>query len=472
MPNRNIKTFTGTSVDVLNVIRNQSSTDYKNFIPIATPDAECIRAIGNVLMQYTDLRNEFLKNLVNRICKVVITSKSYTNPWNVFKKGMLEFGETIEEIFVGLARGKSFDPTDRERPLFDRAIPDVRAAYHVRNYDVVYDVDVDETRMREAFLNVTGVDNLIRYIIESLYIAMEYDEFNTMKYCIGYVILNNLLYTKRIALVTDERTTKDALIAIKTISRDMTYMKGTYCISGVDTAHTPIDNQYFIIPSLFESAMDVDVLAAAFNMDKAEYLAHRVNVDSFGEIDFKRLDMLLGSDPTYRHFTEDEISYLNKIQGILLDGDFLQIYDNLIMANTFENPAVRSVKHFLHVIKTFGISPFCNACVFVTDEISPTIRGITISPISAVMTRGSEMTFNASVDGDYGISHAVRWGFVENVSPSTTISNGIVRIPEDETNETITIRVESVADPNVYATATITVIDFDGVYNGEVEINE
>ena len=34
------------------------------------------------------------------IGRVLITSKLYSNPWAVFKKGLLEYGETIEEIFA------------------------------------------------------------------------------------------------------------------------------------------------------------------------------------------------------------------------------------------------------------------------------------------------------------------------------------------------------------------------------------
>ena len=40
IPKKTILTRTNTSVNVLNVIRNNASVDYRNYIPIATPDAE------------------------------------------------------------------------------------------------------------------------------------------------------------------------------------------------------------------------------------------------------------------------------------------------------------------------------------------------------------------------------------------------------------------------------------------------
>lgn len=84
-----IKTLTNTSVDVLNVIRENATQNYKDYVPEATPDADSIRAIGAIIMDYPALQNEFLSALVNRIGRVMITSKMYDNPWRMFKKGML-----------------------------------------------------------------------------------------------------------------------------------------------------------------------------------------------------------------------------------------------------------------------------------------------------------------------------------------------------------------------------------------------
>lgn len=52
------------------------------------------------MMTYEATQNEFLSALVNRIGRVIITSKSYTNPLRVFKKGILEYGETIEKFLL------------------------------------------------------------------------------------------------------------------------------------------------------------------------------------------------------------------------------------------------------------------------------------------------------------------------------------------------------------------------------------
>ena len=52
-----IKTLTNSSVDILNVIRNNATNDYKNYVPKATPDADSIREIGAIIMDYPELQN-------------------------------------------------------------------------------------------------------------------------------------------------------------------------------------------------------------------------------------------------------------------------------------------------------------------------------------------------------------------------------------------------------------------------------
>lgn len=69
------QTLNASSVDILNAIRNSASTNYRDFVPKASNTAESIRRIGEIVMQYTPLQNEFLNALVNRIARVIITSK-------------------------------------------------------------------------------------------------------------------------------------------------------------------------------------------------------------------------------------------------------------------------------------------------------------------------------------------------------------------------------------------------------------
>ena len=88
MPTRpTVVNLNATSVDILNAIRNNASANYRDYIPEADASLESVRQIGTILMNYPLLQNEFLNALVNRIGRVIVTSKMYDNPWNVFKRG-------------------------------------------------------------------------------------------------------------------------------------------------------------------------------------------------------------------------------------------------------------------------------------------------------------------------------------------------------------------------------------------------
>ena len=184
-----IKTLTNSSIDVLNAIRNSATVNYQNYVPIATSDPDNIREIGAIIMDMPQLQNEFLSALVNRIGRVILTSKMYSNPWEMFKKGMLEYGETIEEIFVNIAKPFQYDPEVAESEVYKREIPDVRSAFHVMNYQKFYKATIQQEQLRQAFLSADGISQLIAGIVDQMYTAANYDEFITMKYLLAKKIL-------------------------------------------------------------------------------------------------------------------------------------------------------------------------------------------------------------------------------------------------------------------------------------------
>ena len=60
-----VKTLTNSSVDILNVIRENASQNYRDYVPKATPDADSVRQIGAIIMDFPALQNEFLLSLIH-----------------------------------------------------------------------------------------------------------------------------------------------------------------------------------------------------------------------------------------------------------------------------------------------------------------------------------------------------------------------------------------------------------------------
>ena len=314
-----IKTLTNSSVDILNAIRNNASTNYKDYVPQATADSDSIREIGAVIMDYPALQNEFLSALVNRIGRVILTSKSYDNPWAMFKKGMLEFGESIEEVFVNIAKPFQFDPQVAESNVFKREIPDVRSAFHIMNYQKYYKATISNDQLRQAFLSIDGITDLIAKIVDAMYTGANYDEFQTMKYMLAKHILNGLMNPVTIPAINTANM-NSIVSTIKGVSNKFTFLNSKNNLAGVMN-HTPKQEQYLLVNSQFDATMNVEVLASAFNMDKAEFDGHHVLVDSFGDLDIERLNILFADDPTYTEIGQAELEALDAIPCVLVDSD-------------------------------------------------------------------------------------------------------------------------------------------------------
>lgn len=471
------RTLTKGAVDILNAIRNNASDNYKGYVPESDGSLDSLREIGNIIMNYPTLQNEFLSALVNRIGLTLITSKMFNNPWSVFKRGTLEFGETIEEIFVNIIKAHEYDTETAESKVFKREIPDVRAAFHVLNYKKFYKQTIQSEQLRQAFLSWRGITDLITKIVEAMYSSAAYDEFMTMKYLLALNILNGRLTTTDVAEVTAANA-KSIVSTIKAVSNKLTFMTDKYNIAGVQT-YTNKTDQYLIVNSLFDSIMDVEVLASAFNMDKAEFMGRRILVDGFGDLDIDRLDALFGAEESYHHFTSAELEALNAVPAVLIDREWFMIFDNIYRFTEQYNGEGLYWNYWYHVWKTFSISPFANATVLVPQTSGSSSVGVTsvsVSPQTASIVGGASIPFTVTVVTTGFAPKTVDWSMTfnngtgelgewtpEQKSIFTLSDFGVLQADFEKagtygypTGGTITITATSTFDNTVTRSATIT----------------
>lgn len=446
----NVQTLNASSVDILNVIRANASTNYREFIPEATKDAESVKAIGSILMEYPLLQNEFLSALVNRIGRVLITSKMYDNPWSVFKKGMLEFGETIEEVFVNIAKPFQFDPETAENTVFKREIPDVRAAFHIMNYQKFYKATVSNDQLRQAFLSWDGITDLVARIVDSMYTGANYDEFQTMKYMLAINILNGRLYPVTIANV-EESNMKKIISKIKGVSNSLEFMSDKYNLAGVQNV-TKKGNQHLIINAEFDAVMDVEVLASAFNMSKAEFMGNRHLVDSFGSLDKTRLAILFKDDPNYIELTDEQLEALDAIPAVLVDENYFMVLDNFTNFTEQFNGEGLYWNYWYHVWKTFSVSPFANNAMFISGE--PSIDSVAVAPTEATVPVGGTIKLIATVATENFAPQTVTWSS-NNANVEVDI-DGTVKVKTGATG-TAKITATSTFDSGKSGEATITI---------------
>ena len=378
----------------------------------------------------------------------------------MLKKGYLEFGESIEEIFVDLARPFQFDPAVAEKEIFKREMPNVRSAFHIMNYRKFYKTTVHQKDLKLAFLSWEGVNELITKIIEELYTSANYDEFLVMKYMLFRAILDGKLYATNIADGTTDKFVKnhDFASILRGTSNKLEFMKRNYNIAGVAT-YTKKEDQYIFMDADTEGQFDVLVLASAFNMDKATYMGHRVLVDDWSEIDTERLDEIFEFDPTYVPFTGAELAVLDKVKAVVIDKNFFQIYDHTDEFTEQYNGEGLYWNYWYHVWKTFSVSPFANALVFVDDDKTIAVTSVVVNPSAVTVSKGQSVQLNATVTTNGFAPKTVIWSIDDAARQAgVTISqSGEVTIPEEADIQTITVTATSKYTDTVTGTSTVTV---------------
>jgi hypothetical protein len=226
-----------------------------------------------------------------------------------------------------------------------------------------------------------------------------------MKYMIAKHILQGQMTPVTVDAVATENMTS-IVKSIKGVSNDLEFMKTTYNLAGVPTM-TMKDSQYLIMSAEFDAAVNVDVLAAAFNMDKAEFAGHSVMVDSFGTLDMPRLKKLFANDPTFVEYSDDQLAALDAIPAVLVDIDWFMIFDNMMNFSDIYNPQGLYWNYFLHQWKTFSVSPFANAAMFIPS--TPAVTSVKISPTTVTTAAGQTVQLAVTVETENFAPQTVNW---------------------------------------------------------------
>lgn len=444
--------MSATTPDILNTIRANSSAFYQSMVPMVTNETDNPKEIGAIIMNYTSLQNEFLTGLVNRISRTILLSRLYENPWSVFKKGLLDMGETVEEIFTNICAAQTFDPSAAETNVFKRVIPDVRTAFHYLDYQKFYKQTISDEQLRQAFLTWDGVTNLIASIVTAMYTAANYDEFLVMKYILAKNAVNGNMYTVTIPTPTTDNA-KSIIATARSYSNKLMFMSTSYNPAGVSTT-TPRENQYVIVNTDFDGIMNVEVLASAFNMSNAEFLGHQILVDGFGNLDIERLNALIGDTPGYQEIGSTDLTALNNIPAMLVDENFFMIFDNLAKFTEIYNSEGLYWNYSFHTWKTFGVSPFANAVIF--NPVAAAVTNVTVSPASLTVAKGQTAQFTANVTATGFAPQSVTWS-VNGAADGTTISpSGLLTVDPAETQTPLTVTATSTYTPTKSGTATVT----------------
>ena len=460
---KNVKMNTDAkNADYLNAIRSSASTYYQENVPIATYDAASVRDVGRIVLNSTTLTNEFYSALVNQFAFIFGSSKMFYNKWVDFKKGLIGLGELVEEFFVQIALPNNYNPDIAATEIFKRVIADVQTAIYRINVKTFYKTTINRPLLEMAFTTEGGMADLIGKVFTSMAAACEVDQMNAIKYLLARKILDGKIKTEPIAEVSGADTEANAKAAARQMKADFEnffFPRTDYNEAGVMNWVNDKDDVSFMLTTSFGAAYDIEVLAAAFNLDYANFMGRVKRIDSLTNIDFTRLNAFFDLPEPIAEFEEDEIAILNQVAAITFDNGLIQWYDRLYEWHEEPNGQSMEWQNWLHYWALIASSPFANAVAYVqsTDHTLGEVTAVT-SPYngkSISLPVGSSLPLTWEVEGTGIYSKAVNFTSSGIVDGSFSVSpDGVLTINKAKT--ATTVNIVSAQDNSKKATVTIT----------------
>lgn len=277
-------------------------------------------------------KNEFLGSLVNKIGRQEYSSKAYLNPLAKFKKGFIDNANEIEEIYVARVQGLSQD-LDGTTTL-KRVKPDVKTLYHNQEYGKCYTATITDKQVRQAFTSKDGIKRIADEILSQQHTGVEYDEYVAMKKAINDFAAAVPETAKRtITEVTNQTTAKDFVKKIKKDVGKMQFRSTNYCQYE---QHSKAEDLVLFIHIDYQAEIDVELLATAFNIDKAELNTRVVYVDGFAN---------------------------TKLRAVLLDVGAIKVFDTLYNNEQQRNAQGMFTNYHLNVEKIVSYSTLYNGAI-------------------------------------------------------------------------------------------------------------
>lgn len=335
---------TPSNEKIINDFRHRGGNEYEQSIP--DPVKAGVAQSAFKLMSFVPVRNEFANHLVNRIGMDFVHFMAWRNKLAKFKRENMVYGDTIEEINVGLPEGSGYDPEAEalEKEIFGRVTPHVRTAFHHINRTQKYKITIQEPMLRRAFTQENGLGNLVASLMQAQITADERDEFLTMTnlfrewYRLGGFFRVNVPDVSNVD--SESREAKTLLRRLREYAAVLQYPETDYNPSRMPVAVDPSDLELFITPEA-KAAIDVEALAAAFNVSYAEFDSRTTTIPA-------------------------KYMPIPGVQAILTTRQWFVVADTLYQTALAENPAGLYQNYWLHHHSIISASPFQPAILFYT----------------------------------------------------------------------------------------------------------
>lgn len=360
-------------VTSLNAIREISSEIYHRYVPIIDSTTD-IGKFAEPILSVPEVYNEFCNALVNRIVYTQFEIKSFRNPFVVLEGDRIPLGYAGQEIYVNPAKGRQYNANDFAG-LLVKYEADVKVQYQAINSDLQYPVTFSRQQLKKAFTSWGDLEGFIDGLSNSLYNGAYIDEFKNTKNIIAGAYKDNKAVIQTVSAVSDEATAKAFVEKARELYLNFQLPSSDYNAWAkcggegrpVVTWTNPEDI-VMIVRNSVRAKLDVNVLAEAFNMDKATLLGNILTVDNFDVYDDEGTKIYDGS----------------AIVGMIADKSWFRIKRQDMFMDSFYNANNRSIQYYLNLIKIYNFSLFANGVIFATSQPTVAIQSMKFAEGTAV----------------------------------------------------------------------------------------
>lgn len=351
-----------------------------DYIKDVLPDGALTRLdeVWKNINKYEATRNAFHNALVNLISRTVAeTDNGFENPLGKFEGDLLPYGSTIETIYADVVEAQEFG---KDCDQFGKYDQDIKVLFHSEDFQLKYPLTIESRELNKAFLSESGLSELVNAKVQSLYNSKEFTNYDNEKY----------LFTRDIAGVqvnvyADNAQDKAANLAKGIKKASATFEQPSRAYNQMGAKRTcRKERQVCLIDSSFEAESDVDLLSAAYNLDKLEARG----------VEFVRVD---GFEET-------------GLVAVLFDRDALEWHDTLQLATEAYNAACLRRNMFLHHWGFRSFKLYANCVKFYANKPD--------APITVTTAHGT--VDDLKVNG-------VAWDIAKNY---TAFANEVIVLPQ------------------------------------------
>lgn len=339
----------------------------KNFINAHTN----LEVFGNLITsdEFQLEKNALLSSIVNGISKRIVHTRIMQNKLKELKGEKIPYGSQVNEIIANPAKATPYDMKSTD--LLTQKYADVKSVFYRIDRQDKYMVTISDVQLQRALIQPNGLSELIQMVVGTLYSGDNIDEMLLTKQLVVSAVLNNRV--KKVILkyngdtVTDPSTSmtvdtisfesgatknsqlKQFMTYLRTYAYNFEYASSKYnaydSVKGESedslTRDCPMSDQVLLLRTDILASADVELLATAFNMSKADFIQKVIPVDDFNGLD---------------------------IWGILCDRAWFKINDTHYSIREFQNGSNLTTNYYLHHHGILSYNLLSNAVVFITSK--------------------------------------------------------------------------------------------------------